>query len=76
MHWRQRQGDFCVGQPGLQSEFHDSQDYAQKTCLKRQNKTKRPLILYNSAHVHRHTVIWKAEHRHSMSLNGKRMYFL
>jgi hypothetical protein len=39
---RQRQVDFWVrGQPGLQSEFQDSQDYTEKPCLgkKRQNKT-------------------------------------
>jgi hypothetical protein len=32
---RQRQVDLCVlGKPGLQSEFQDSQAYAEKTCLK------------------------------------------
>jgi hypothetical protein len=36
---RQRQADFWVrDQPGLQSEFQDSQDYTDKPCLK--NKTK------------------------------------
>jgi hypothetical protein len=31
---RQRQADFWVqGQPGLQSEFQDSQDYTEKPCL-------------------------------------------
>ena len=31
----QRQVDFWVqGQPGLQSEFQDSQGYAEKPCLK------------------------------------------
>jgi hypothetical protein len=36
---RQRQADFCVtGQPGLQSEFQDSQGYTEKPCL--ENKTK------------------------------------
>jgi hypothetical protein len=43
---RQRQVDFCVqGQPGLQSEFQDSQGYTEKPCLKqtnkKQNKTKK-----------------------------------
>jgi hypothetical protein len=34
---RQRQADFCVrGQPGLQSEFQDSQGYTEKPCLKKQ----------------------------------------
>ena len=38
-----RQGweDFWVcGQPGLQSEFQDSQGYTEKPCLKNQNKIK------------------------------------
>ena len=35
---RQRQVDFWVqGQPGLQSEFQNSQDYTEKPCLKKQN---------------------------------------
>jgi hypothetical protein len=42
---RQRQMDFWVqGQPGLQSEFQDSQGYTEKPCLKKpknQNKTKK-----------------------------------
>jgi hypothetical protein len=38
---RQRQADFWVqGQPGLQSEFQDSQGYTEKPCLgKTKNKT-------------------------------------
>jgi hypothetical protein len=36
---RQRQGDFWVGgQPGLQSEFQDSQGYTDKPCLKKKKK--------------------------------------
>jgi hypothetical protein len=36
---KQRQADFWVrGQPGLQSEFQDSQGYTEKSCL--ENKTK------------------------------------
>jgi hypothetical protein len=36
---RQRQVDFWVwGQPGLQSEFQDSQGYTEKPCLKKTNK--------------------------------------
>jgi hypothetical protein len=36
---RQRQADFWVrGQPGLQSEFQDSQGYTEKPCLKKLNK--------------------------------------
>jgi hypothetical protein len=38
---RQRQADFWVwDQPGLQSEFQDSQDYTEKPCLEKQKKTK------------------------------------
>jgi hypothetical protein len=40
---KQRQADFYVrGQPGLQSEFQDSQGYTEKPCLKKpkQNKNK------------------------------------
>jgi hypothetical protein len=38
---RQRQADFWVrGQPGLQSEFQDSQGYTEKTCLRNKTKTK------------------------------------
>jgi hypothetical protein len=33
---RQRQADFLVqGQPGLQSEFQDSQGYTEKPCLEK-----------------------------------------
>ena len=36
---RQRQANFWVrGQPGLQSEFQDSQDYAEKPCLEKNKK--------------------------------------
>jgi hypothetical protein len=36
---RQRQADFRVlVQPGLQSEFQDSQDYTEKPCLEKQTK--------------------------------------
>jgi hypothetical protein len=36
---RQRQADFWVwGQPGLQSEFQDSQGYTEKPCLEKQTK--------------------------------------
>ena len=38
---RQRQVDFWVrGQPGLQSEFQDSQGYTEKPCLKKQKTNK------------------------------------
>jgi hypothetical protein len=39
---RHRQADYWVrGQPGLQSEFQDSQGYTEKPCLKKtQNKIK------------------------------------
>ena len=37
----QRQVDFWVqGQPGLQSEFQDSQGYTEKPCLEIKTKTK------------------------------------
>ena len=37
---RQRQMNFWVlGQPGVQSEFQDSQGYTEKPCLGKQNKT-------------------------------------
>jgi hypothetical protein len=36
---RQRQADFWVqGQPGLQSDFQDSQSYTEKPCLEKPNK--------------------------------------
>jgi hypothetical protein len=36
---RQRQADFWVwGQPGLQSEFQDSQSYIEKPCLEKKKK--------------------------------------
>jgi hypothetical protein len=38
---RQRQADFWVpGQPGLQSEFQDSQGYTKKPCLEKKTKKK------------------------------------
>jgi hypothetical protein len=37
---RQRQADFWVrGQPGLQSEFRDSQGYIEKPCLEKKKKS-------------------------------------
>jgi hypothetical protein len=37
---RQRQVDFWVwGQPGLQSEFQDSQGYTEKPCLETNKQT-------------------------------------
>ena len=39
---RQRQADFWVrGQPGLQSEFQDSQGYTEKPCLEKNNNNKK-----------------------------------
>jgi hypothetical protein len=39
---RQRQADFLVrGQPGLQSEFLDSQSYTEKPCLEKPKKKKK-----------------------------------
>jgi hypothetical protein len=38
----QRQVDFWVrGQPGLQSEFQDSQGYTKKPCLEKKTKKKK-----------------------------------
>jgi hypothetical protein len=49
---RQRQADFWVrGQPGLQSECQDSQDYTEKPCLEKQtkqNKTKQNNVKQNN----------------------------
>jgi hypothetical protein len=40
---RQRQVDFWVqGQPGLQSEFQDSQGYTEKLCLEKPKQNKKP----------------------------------
>jgi hypothetical protein len=39
---RQKQADFWVpGQPGLQSEFQDSQSYTEKPCLEKQKQKKK-----------------------------------
>jgi hypothetical protein len=39
--WEAETGRFLSSsQPGLQSEFQDSQGYTEKPCLKKQNKTK------------------------------------
>jgi hypothetical protein len=39
---RQRQVDLWVrGQPGLQSEFQDSQGYTEKSCLEKPKKKKK-----------------------------------
>jgi hypothetical protein len=44
---RQRQADFWVqGQPGLQSEFQDSQGYTEKPCLEKpKGKKKKKLFV-------------------------------
>jgi hypothetical protein len=45
---KQRQADFWVwGQPGLQSEFQDSQGYTEEPCLQKQNKTNKQKKLNN-----------------------------
>jgi hypothetical protein len=42
--WRQRQADFWVwGQPGLHSEFQDSQGYTEKPCLEKPKKKKKKM---------------------------------
>jgi hypothetical protein len=47
---RQKQADFWVrGQPGLQSEFQDSQGYREKPCQNKTTKNKKPqLSIINS----------------------------
>jgi hypothetical protein len=43
---RQRQADFGVrGQPGLQSEFQDSQDYTEKSCLEKPKTNKKNCMM-------------------------------
>jgi hypothetical protein len=43
---RQRQADFWVrGQPGLQSEFQNSQGYTEKPCLNKPKKKKKMKFL-------------------------------
>jgi hypothetical protein len=53
---RQRQADFWVqGQPGLQSEFQDSQGYTEKPCLEKptkQNKSKQNNVQNTQDTVH------------------------
>jgi hypothetical protein len=45
---RQRQVDFWVrGQPGLQSEFQDSQGYTEKPYLEKKQKTNKQNISRN-----------------------------
>jgi hypothetical protein len=49
---RQRQVDFWVrGQPGLQSDFQDSQGYTEKPCLKKPKKKKKKKKKKKSTHV-------------------------
>ena len=48
---RQRQADFWVpGQPGLQSDFQDSQGYTEKPCLEnqqqKQQQQQKPKIVF------------------------------
>jgi hypothetical protein len=46
---RQRQANFWVqGQPGLQSEFQDSQGYKEKPRLENKNKNKNKKKLRNN----------------------------
>jgi hypothetical protein len=45
---RQRQADFWVrGQPGLQSEFQDSQGYTEKPCLEKTKKRKEKKYIWS-----------------------------
>jgi hypothetical protein len=53
---RQRQVDFWVrGQPGLQSEFQDSQSYRVKPCLE---KLKKNTNVIESFFTEFHSVLW------------------
>jgi hypothetical protein len=50
---RQKQVDFWVrGQPGLQSEFQDSQGYTEKPCLEKQKQKQKnnPTIIFCCTH--------------------------
>jgi hypothetical protein len=51
---RQRQADFWArGQPGLQSEFQDSQGYTEKPCLKKtKKKTKKNVNQFKNNSKH------------------------
>jgi hypothetical protein len=50
---RQTQADFWVrDQPGLQSEFQDSQGYTEKPCLEKKNKEKKKKELIHNLHLH------------------------
>jgi hypothetical protein len=45
------QVDFWVqGQPGLQSEFQNSQGYTEKSCLEKQNEKKKESLAFNVWH--------------------------
>ena len=47
---RQRRADFWIrGQPGLQSEFQDSQGSTEKPCLKKKRKERKDVM--NVSHV-------------------------
>jgi hypothetical protein len=58
---RQRQEDFWVwGQPGLQSEFQDSQGYTKKPCLEKNQKKKKlkeTYYFFMCVSVHMHVCI-------------------
>ena len=40
-------GFLSRGQPGLQSEFQDSQDYTKKPCLEKKQKTKMLILKFS-----------------------------
>jgi hypothetical protein len=62
---RQRQVDFWVwGQPGLQSEFQDSQGYTEKPCLEKQKQKQKQ----KNKNKKMTAAIWK--YTHCCSLNG------
>jgi hypothetical protein len=46
--WEAEAGGFLVQvQPGLQSEFQDSQGYTEKHCLEKQNKQTNKQTVFN-----------------------------
>jgi hypothetical protein len=63
---RQRQADFWVrGQPGLWSEFQESQGYTEKPCLKKPKGGGRKKCLFLISfiailiHVHESNIVWE-----------------
>jgi hypothetical protein len=61
---RKRQVDFWVrGQPGLQSEFQDSQGYTEKPCLENKKKKKKRQSITTNPQQHS---LWVSEYHVSV----------